>query len=441
MRRQALALTAALLLLAACGSSKKNSSAATTTTAPAETTTTAGPPDTNQTTPNQTPDGFVAIPYTQGGDPSLFGQNVSAGSTKDNRPIVVFSNHDANGDDSTIVSATFNATTGEFDAPVTIAKAKLNDDAHSVSLASNLTTGTLVVVWDDGNAKILGAQSTDEGKSWTPFDVATGDSVYDPSVAITNGSGVAVAFVGGPGNTSIATGDLASATFTVAALPAGADGAEIRNLPPSAAAGADGTLGIVYEASPPSGGASILYLAVGQSAPVTVVDSKGIQNDDPLAALSFAGSNPIVAATLCQTENQQDTCNLSIASSDGGATFGDAVAVAADSGTGPPLNLAGAADDHGNVAVAYNPNSGNGSAKCGTPDLALSTDEGQTWTICGPASPDPDGSLEFSGGRPSLWVTPEGDLVLAFQNTSDAGGAPLGVLVRLYPPPSGAAAG
>jgi hypothetical protein len=421
-----------VLLLAACGGGGKKTAATTTTT------TTSSSSSSSSSETASTPSGFISIAAPSDADATLFGQNVSVASTKDDRPVVAFSIRDANDELSKIVTTTFDAKTNKFGDLVTVATAKLNDEDHSVSLSSDPASGALVLVWDDSTSTIMGGQSSDEGATWRTAPLVKGDNVHSPSVAVSNGK-VIIAFDGGPGDVSIATGDLTSnADFTVEAAPQPADGSGIRGEPPTVRAASDGTFGVTYEVSPPAGGAAIAFLKVGghAAAPVIAVDSNGVQNDDPIGSLAFSGTNPVVSATLCRTEGEEDACTLYAASSDGGLTFGAPVVVPSDKGEGPGLNMSSAADDQGNRAIAYNPNSGSGIAECGVPKLALSQDAGATWTICGPASPDPDGTLAFAAGRPSLSVSPGRDLFLAFQQTSGTGQAPVGVLVKVYPPPS-----
>ena len=240
-----------------------------------------------------------------------------------------------------------------------------------------------------------------------------------------------IAFNDDVNQVSVATGDLATTTFTVTQLPPPSDGGSVGNAFPSAAAASDGSLGVAYTVTTAAGGAGIVYLKVGTTTPVNVVDSGSLQNDRPLAALSFAGSNPVVGVTLCLTANEDDACTLVSVSSDGGTTFGTAVPVPADKGTGPAFNMAVAADDQGDAAISYNPNSSNGSQICGNPQFGDSHDGGKTWQICGPSSPDPDRSLAFGAGPPALAVSSSRALVIAFQQSSDSSKAPTGVLVKV----------
>jgi hypothetical protein len=411
---------ATLAIAAAC--SGGGSKATTTTSSKA---TTRSSSSASSSSPPAAPAGFDALTVPNGDDPANFGNNVAVTSTKDNRPVVAFSIFDTETGTSRIVASTFDAKTKAFGALVDVGTATLHDAVHSVSAARDASSGTLVVAWDDSDKTIDAAKSDDDGQTWKTVTIADDTAgARFPSIAAANGK-VAVAFSEDTNNVSVATGSLAATTFTVVPVPAPADGSGLRPDAPTAAAAPDGTFGVSFLLSPAAGGAGVGYWTIGSAASIVAMDSNGVQNDEPNAALAFGPKGPVVAATLCRVDNEQDACTFVSASSDAGATFAPPVAVPADTGTGPGLAMSFAVDATGRGALAYNPNSGTGEATCGTPKLAISADLA-SWTIC---SPDTDGSLGFVAGPPALAVTPDGELLVAFQQLSSAGTAPQGVLV------------
>ena len=413
-----------IVLLACSGGDNKAPTTTTTTEAAGQASSSSGK--------RALPNGFLAIPAPAGIDPSFFGQNVSATTTKIGRPVVAFSIALIDTSTSQVVTATYDDATGDFKPSVKVATGTLAGTIQSVSITRETPSGTLVLSWDDGG-KIMAAQSSDEGATWRTTTVADGSdpqhSGRSPSVAAANGK-VAIAFIDSLGTPAIATGELASTAFTITQVPQTVGGPTPRDVPPTAAAAPDGTLGMVYVVSPAAGGAAAAYLPVGGTAAVVALDSNGMQNDLPSVGLSFTAKGPVVGATFCREIAEADACTYVAASTDGGASFGPPVKVPSDHNDGGGFVTRVAADEQGHGAFGYTPNRSTGDGACGKPKLAISADL-SAWQTC---SPDPDNTLGLEPGAPSLGLAPDGSVVVAFQQTSDVADAPAGVLVVIYPP-------
>src|SRR4051794_1344820 len=144
-------------------------------------------PSATSSAPSEPPAGFRPIPTPPGVSPDLFGQNVAVTGTNDSRPIVAFSVHAADGDASTVMTSTYDSAAGAFAEPTTVATGVLYDQQHSVGIARDDPSGTVVVAWDD-SGEIKLSQSRDNGASWTePVTVATNSGAHFPSVAAANG--------------------------------------------------------------------------------------------------------------------------------------------------------------------------------------------------------------------------------------------------------------
>jgi hypothetical protein len=420
--RRVAALCAIVLL--GCSGGGGKAATTTTTTAPSQASSSSGKA--------ALPNGFLAIPAPAGVDPSFFGQNVSATTTKIGRPVVAFSIALIDTAQSEVVTATYDDAAGKFKPNVKVATGALAGTIQSVSITRDTPSGTLVLSWDD-SGKIMAAQSTDDGATWRSTTVADGSdpnhSGRSPSVAAANGK-VAIAFVDGTGVPAIATGDLASTTFAITQVPQTVGGPTPRDVPPTAAAAPDGTLGMAYVVSPTAGGVAAAYLPVGGGAPIVALDSNGMQNDQPSVGLSFTNRGPVIGATFCRQISETDACTYVAASNDRGATFGPPAKVPADHNDGGGLVTRLATDEEGHGAFGYTPNRSTGDGACGRPKLSISPDL-SSWQTC---SPDPANTLGLEPGAPSLGLAPDGSVIVAFQQTSDIADAPAGVLVVIYPP-------
>jgi hypothetical protein len=360
---------------------------------------------------------------------------VSVTTTAKNDPVVAFSIKDAGGDRSTIDVSAYDSTKKAFAEPVQVASAALHAERQSVSIAHDDQSDTLALVWDDGDSKIMASQSTDGGVSWHTTAVIDGSdpahSGHSPSIAVTKGN-VAISFIDGNDIPAVATGALAGTTFVATEVPS-PDEAKPTNAVPSITAVPDGSFGVAYIVAPTAGGVAAVYLPVGGSTPVTAIDSKGVQNDAPSVGVASGPAGPIVGATICNADNEDDACTFAVVSTDGGSTFGAPTSVPPDTGQGGGFVTRVASDGKAAAALAYISNSGNGSAKCGEPKLAISVDL-SAWQTC---SPDADGSLALDSGVPALTVAPDSSLVVAFQQISSNAKAPVGILVFVITAPSG----
>lgn len=405
------------LLAAACGggtpsASRRQPSPATTAPAPSTSPRNA----TTTTTPGAAMQAqrFFAVPTPAGMDPARFGRDVAVTTAKDGRPVVVFAVAPSTpGSPYQIVSATFDDASSAFKPTVDVASASLQDLEGSISADLDEQSGAIVAAWDDSGA-IKAAVTRDEGATWQPFAVAAGRS---PSVAAAAGK-VGIAFVGADGQPALATTDLEGAPATVVPLPAAPDGPAYTSAPPSVAATSDGRFGVAAIAS-----GEVRYIAPGATAPVTVASGDPARNPAPSVALSYADDQPVVAATFCT--GPSTSCVIVRSYDPQGKPL---PAVIPDDGGAGPGFITRLVTAGGGGAVAYLSNTAGRAERCGEPKLSLSRDRA-TWHTC---SPDADRSLRLESGVPALGASPDGELVVAFQQTNRNAGAPIGVLVVIY---------
>lgn len=318
---------------------------------------------------------------------------------------------------------------------------------RQVSLARDPATGALAIAYakvvphgTTSTQSIWLAKSTDDGATWKKEqlsvhpDDAAGDihKAVAPS-AVFGGGKIWVAYGQGYSYCDGSfTGTAASARcegFLVSgdlgawsreAIPRGSNG-RMDASTSSIAADATGNVALAYVTQPDTGYDRVVTYWRHGASPVAVFDSSGEQNDDAAVSLAFFGTKPRIASLLRQAATVDYTALFS--QSDDGVTWAPAVHVPRNGTRIDTWYLSLALDAKGALAIAANDNGG-GSASCGAPTLARSTD-GSTWTACG-ADPVPESGT--SGAYVSAAYGADGKLQLAFGNQATGGKYGVGVL-------------
>jgi hypothetical protein len=324
----------------------------------------------------------------------------------------------------------FDDATQTFHDPVVVAPAAVDGVTHSVDIAFDQSTGLLATAWDDGGTKVLLGRSGDFGLTWA-IDTVTDTAVDVSGVSISAARGdVVVAYSDASSGVQVFRSKAGTSGGDVIPAPVPA-GTTVLPLPPAVTASATAGVPLVaYFVTPADGGTAIAVANLDTGANTIAMTSNGVQNDSPAVDITYAGATQVVGASLCRTPDEADACTFVTTSADG-QTFTEPVAVPPDGGAGPPLDtISVAADSNNQGALAYLPNTSDGTSTCGDPKLAVSTDL-VAWTTC---SPDRDGTLDFGSGAPALAAAPNGNLLMAFQQASDGAKAPTGILVDVLAP-------
>jgi hypothetical protein len=162
---------------------------------------------------------------------------------------------------------------------------------------------------------------------------------------------------------------------------------------------------------------------------VKAFDSDGVQNDFASVGIAFKGATAVVTSSLDRSTTGDDSAIFwEVTSSDGGKTWSAGTKVPPDKGETSPFGVSMAANAS-EVLLTYVPNSGNGSATCGKPKLAESSDL-TTWKTCSPEGGNTPSVA--SGFHPGAAAGPDGSLYVGFNN-SDPAGVPAGVLLWTKP--------
>jgi hypothetical protein len=132
-------------------------------------------------------------------------------------------------------------------------------------------------------------------------------------------------------------------------------------------------------------GGQILFFwrPAGGAAPVMAANTGGDQPQELGVRMVFYQGNPrIVFAGATSMANGGTGQNVNfVRSDDGGKTWQPSVAIPTDVGSSDDYPVDIAVDSNDNGALAFDQNTSNGEAVCGTPKLALSTDLVH-WTTC-----------------------------------------------------------
>lgn len=189
-----------------------------------------------------------------------------------------------------------------------------------------------------------------------------------------------------------------------------------------------GKPGLAFFQAPPKGyTATAIYWQPG-GAPVAVMDSNEIQNDDPSLSLAFDGKKPRLAAHLVAVESAD--YDLRFAASDDGVTWGAPVKLPRDASQYTAWYQSLAVDAKGDAAVSAYINGGSGDNKCGGPRIVRSSDL-KSWTACGA---DADNKHPNLGGKyVDSYFTQASKLTLGFTGTLGDDQSGSGVLLWREP--------
>ena len=185
---------------------------------------------------------------------------------------------------------------------------------------------------------------------------------------------------------------------------------------------------LAFFGAPPQGyTTTALYWRPG-GAPVKVMDSSEVQNDDPSLSLAFDGTRPRLAAHLVADESAD--YDLRFSASDDGVTWGAPVKLPRDKSDYTAWYQSLAVDAKGGAAVSAYINGGSGDSLCGGPRIVRSSDL-QAWTACGA---DQEKKYPEIGGKyVDSYFTHEDKLTLGFTGTLGGDQSGSGVLLWREP--------
>jgi len=327
-----------------------------------------------------------------------YGENVSLTFDGNGDPAFAFLFGDPNADDVAAEGQLFfrswNRAKTQWNPLVLVATP---GDASSggesvVSLGYDTSTKTFALATDDIAGNIDLYVSTNGGATWslkTTFSSANG-----PALALSAGniyfayqadSGVGLQYV---------TGKLSAdpGTWTTVSAPVVNNaGSSNFGVSPAVAIDSSGSPAVAFWApdiSPDNGGAEILFfwMPAGNAAPVAVVNTSNEFESATLGVrMVFYQTNPRIGFTaITDLADANADANVHyIGSNDGGKTWQPAVSIPTDGheSTDYPLDIAVDASDNGAMAYESNEAEGDGSEKCDSPKLALSSDL-VNWTVC-----------------------------------------------------------
>jgi hypothetical protein len=313
-----------------------------------------------------------------------------------------------------------------------------------ISLAQDASSGTFGIAYQDETGKDSAGQETsrigvalssDGGLTWKTVKAAAEDGAEGyqrPSMAMSGGN-LHLAFYHDYDGIRYVTGketdDPSKWTSTLVPLPGGYTYyTQISSL----ALDSKGAPAIAFIVSNDNGPAEAFWHPGGST--VLIRDDAGMQNDSPDLSLVFFGTQPRVVFAGALDNNYYDDYDHTmwvISSPDNGTTWSNPSNVTSDQGSdlNGPLSLA--LGSRGQAALAMESNGGNGTAYCGGPKLAMSTDL-VTWTTCGLSTVE---QPDIDGGSPNVAYAGNDRLFLGFRQSvvSDTS-LPLGITVWRQPP-------
>jgi hypothetical protein len=421
--------SAAVVVLAGCSSSSANTTTSGATTSPSASAPTASGPISQ----------VAAIPS---GVKTLtnFGDQTAVALPKAGAPVVAYTWLDTNNDgaatggDDRLLAAAYDPTGKKWGEPVKIADGSMQRHSGLTSIAAGAdsSTGTVAVAFEDqaadGSSKgIKLAFSTDQGKTWATTLVSNLPNASGPAIAMTGGKTYVSYIVGDVDDIVVSqTATLSGpAKWTNTSAPKPVGGAFARFLPAMALDSA-GTPNVAFYATADPTGLVVESWKVGTTSAVHVFDSKGVQNDTASVGIAFKGTTAVVVTSLEQAPNADESKIFwAVTSSDGGKTWSAGTKIAPDKGESNPFGVSIAAGKT-QVLLTYKNNSGNGSAVCGQPKLAISADLA-AWKVCSPyGGPTP---VMSTNEHPGAGAGPDGTLYAVFSNSDDSSGGPSGVLL------------
>lgn len=301
---------------------------------------------------------------------------------------------------------------------------------NDLSVACDTSNGNLGIVYTVGNAAtVYYAFSSDGGQTWKSQVVVPDGPNGTRGPRLAMGGGNAYMAV-------IATNTLQYYTGSETAAPSTWKETDVPSLDGPARAPFDlkvdgaGNPGIAFWVAPMDGYNSTLgFWRPGYANTIKVTDTNGTQNDNINVSLSFMGTSPRMA--FFATRVSTDSGNYSAAASDSGQAWAPIVEIPSDEGTasGGTIALAVGSKDQGiDLMQAFG---GDGTALCGTPKAATTTDFVH-WTTCslgGPTGLSLDGPEWLSNAYNSA------DTFYAAMVNTDPTNVTPGVLLYRQPPP------
>ncbi|MEP6764770.1 MAG: hypothetical protein ABJB66_10690 [Gemmatimonadaceae bacterium] len=350
----------------------------------------AGPPPVGMTSVIATPKAMQAH------DPQNFATQMRMAFDANDDPTIVYMTNDLNNDgeldDTDLSVITWNRARYKWNAPVsidTVGNVTRSGTRMPFSFTRDQSTGQFGLLHTIGEHELRLSTSDDNGLTWKHLRVETSGAEQGgfstPSIAMAGGR-VFLAYAFGNDAVIYRTGLVTDAptkwTSTKAPVPSGQ---ELKTEGINARLDAAGKPVVTYLLSGDSYNTNVMLWRPDVNKSVKIMDTRNIQNDDPGLDLQIQGTQLAVAFYGALDDKFFANHHIWFAhSTDNGATWTAAVAVADDGGNamGPPATVS--LDHAGHAAMFANVDGGNdGQAKCGAPKLMRSAD-GVKWTTCSP---------------------------------------------------------
>ncbi len=311
-------------------------------------------------------------------------------------------------------------------------------NSRQVSMTRDASTGRLGIAYQvidaQYNRTVMLAQSDDNGATWSKETVAenpprnTSKGVSLPAVVMKNGTTYVAYYqfllysaTGNPASNNsgfvLMIRNGVSGTFVSKNVPA-VSGASLPGSEPYAPALAVADSGDVGFATFALSGDTatnlqLIYYQSTDNKSSVVFDSKDQPNSQANVSLVFQNNSPRLAAYLDRDRANTNQSMIWSSSSDDGTVWSTPIQLPMDGGDamGPDLALAAFGDK--TLSVASNYASGSGIHQCGAPKISTLTDDGSTWTTCGPAI-NTIGAITYAGRYVQLAYAPNGKRVAAF---------------------------
>jgi hypothetical protein len=388
------------------------------------------------------PTGFSAVvaPSTDG----TLGLDTAMVADENDDPMIAYQWYKPGGAgaETAVYFTRWDRCAGAFTAPVkvdTVGVVSTNNPTRRIDLAYEAATKKLAIVYEaviaepgfesNPSNEIYLQTSTDQGATWAGklhvSDQKGGDiqQARGPVVAVSGGM-IHLAYqqdnrdccrldepdCGGCSSVWYLDGD--GATFSRAQVSDAGGPVQVAGSALSLTVDSAGKPALAFFGAPAKGYTdTVLYWRPG-SAPVPVMDSNEVQNDDPSLSLAFDGTKPRLAAHLVADESAD--YDLRFSASDDGVTWGAPVKLPRDKSDYTAWYQSLAIDGKGDAAVSAYINGGSGDSLCGGPRIVRSSDL-QAWTACGA---DQDKKYPDIGGKyVDSYFTHENKLILGFTGT------------------------
>ena len=352
---------------------------------------TAGPPPVGLST-------VLAAPKDlQAHDPTQFANQIRMVFDANDDPALAYVTYDVNNDgdpsDTELSFISWNRARYRWNAPVhvdTVGDVTKSGSRPPFSIAldpSNNRFGLLYVV---GEHEIRLAMSDDAGARWKAVPIqktlTEEGTLATPSLALAGGVVHAAYYLGQVGvryRTGLASDAPDKWSGSTAPLLPGTT--EARSEGVTVALDAGGKPAVVYWLNPSDGYTLTMAFWRPGGTATKVTDTAGHQTDDP--ALHMVVSGATIAIGLYANRDDQFFSSHQIwfvRSTDNGASWSPAVAVADDGGSEMRSPVTVSVGRTGQVAMAAEMSGGDGvGTKCGLPKLMRSPD-GMKWTTCAP---------------------------------------------------------